>query len=301
MTGQMSDSTWKRLIGHINAGDCTPFVGAGALQPNFPTGRDLAQELAGAHNVPLPDTSNLAQVCQAITVQDDSRTTKRAVTETIKRYAEAVGTTLPHAIEALAEMPFPLYMTTNYDDMLERALSANRKKAGVAICPWNTELAEMSLDELTELLIDPVKAADISSRKSDKPTVYHVHGHMNVPHSILVSEDDYLDFMINFSRNDQSIQSPMVQRAMARSAMLFVGYALEDINFRVLLRSFLTLQQGSSRARGVTVQFDPDGASVPEKTKEYLEAYFARLELDVFWGTAQSFMDELYDRWKALR
>jgi hypothetical protein len=43
-----------------------------------------------------------------------------------------------HPLGILAALPLPIYITTNYDDMMYRALQENRKKAQVEICAWNS-------------------------------------------------------------------------------------------------------------------------------------------------------------------
>ena len=50
---------------------------------------------------------------------------------------------------------------------------------------------------------------------------------------MLVTEDDYLDY-VAVSREEKVIPS-RIQRAFTESWLLFLGYRLEDLEFRVLL------------------------------------------------------------------
>ena len=36
----------------------------------------------------------------------------------------------------------------------------------------------------------------------DKPLVYHLHGELNNPQSMVLTETDYLDFLINLSKEE---------------------------------------------------------------------------------------------------
>ena len=49
------------------------------------------------------------------------------------------------------------------------------------------------------------------------------------------------------------------------------------------------------RELGVTVQLETDD----EPSRRYLENYFNELDLRVYWGTAQSFVQDLSSRWEA--
>ena len=63
---------------------------------------------------------------------------------------------------------------------------------------------------------------------------------------MVASEDDYLDFLVNVSKDlaisptgpNQRVMLPLpIRTAVSTTTLLFVGYSLADVNFRVMLRS----------------------------------------------------------------
>ena len=97
------------------------------------------------------------------------------------------------------------------------------------------------------------------------PVVFHLHGNDMVPQSLVLTEDDYLEFLVALSRDTRIIPEP-IRRAMVGSSLLFIGYSLADSTFRVL-------------HRGLT------------------DKYFNKLDIRVYWGTAREFARDLRRRW----
>ena len=62
----------------------------------------------------------------------------------------------------------------------------------------------------------------------------------------MVAEDDFFDYLIGITSNKDLIQ-PVVRRARTDSALLFLGFQLDDWDFRVLFRSIMG-QEGRTRA-----------------------------------------------------
>ena len=65
----------------------------------------------------------------------------------------------------------------------------------------------------------------------------------------MLTEDDYFDFLIGVTANKDLIPKP-VRRALADSALLFLGFQLDDWDFRVLFRS-IAGQEGARRRQSV--------------------------------------------------
>ena len=133
----------------------------------------------------------------------------------------------------------------------------------------------------------------------DRPLVFHLFGTLDHPDSLVITEDDYFDYLINVSLNPVLIPA-MVQRRLADSALVFLGFRLEEWDFRVLLRSLLS-QEGSHRRhryKHVAAQIDlQDGVQSPEGAREYLQSYFGKVrDIDIYWGTVDQFMADLSAR-----
>jgi len=196
----------------------------------------------------------------------------------------------PHGM--LADLPLPVYMTTNYDSFMVQALRRQKKDPKRELCRWNKYVKDQPSIFEQDPDFEPTTA---------NPVVFHLHGHDEVPESLVLTQDDYLDFLVNISRDD-ALLPHRIQRAMAGASLLFIGYSLEDWSFRVLFRGLVTGTESSLRRISVTVQLPPN-ASGParEQMQKYLNAYFGNMDMRVFWGTANEFVSELRRRWSELR
>jgi hypothetical protein len=95
----------------------------------------------------------------------------------------------PGNYRILADLNLPLYLTTNYDDFLTRALRASQRDPREVICRWNSQLFNDNPDGYSK--DDPTE---------DQPVVFHLHGNLSKDASLLVTEDDYIDFTVSLTR-----------------------------------------------------------------------------------------------------
>ena len=65
---------------------------------------------------------------------------------------------------------------------------------------------------------------------------------MDRPESLVLTEDNYFDYLIGVTRHADIIP-PAVLRAWNDNALMFLGFQIEDWNFRVLFRSIMN-QEG---------------------------------------------------------
>lgn len=187
----------------------------------------------------------------------------------------------PHGI--LAELPLPVYMTTNYDDFMLTALKGASKEPRRELCRWNRSPSLQAEKAVLTPAFVPTPA---------NPVVFHLHGHVSVPESIVLTEDDYLDFLVAVS-GEPKLLPHQIKKALAGASLLFVGYRLADWDFRVLHRGLVMAGEQSLRRLSVTVQLRPN-----DPAREYLEEYFSAMNVRVYWGTASDFASELRRRWR---
>ena len=132
--------------------------------------------------------------------------------------------------------------------------------------------------------------------------IYHLFGHLREPDSLVLTQDDYFDYLIGVTKNKELIPE-VVREALANSALLFLGFHLDDWNFRVLFRSLMN-QEGRHRRKRynhIAAQIDPDESRIlePERARHYLESYFFQgAAISIYWGTTEDFVKELLPRWK---
>jgi len=88
---------------------------------------------------------------------------------------------------------------------------------------------------------------------------------------------------------------------LAQSALLFLGFRLDEWEFRVLFRSLMNQggQERRRRFKHVAVQIDPEeGRTIePDRARRYLESYFGENRIDIYWGRTNDFVHELHTAW----
>jgi SIR2-like domain len=299
----MPFTDWDTLLRRIKSKACTPFIGAGAAAAYLPLGGGLAQQLAQEFDYPLADSQDLARVTEFVAVtKRDGLLPKDRIREVIQSVPSPSFENRREIHRVLAGLGLPIYLTTNYDDFMFRALRADGKDVKREVCRWNKLLLEQESSAF-DTGYDPTPA---------NPVVFHLHGHADIPESIVVTEDDYLDFLVNISKDlavsptgaQQKAALPVrIRSAIRNTTLLFIGYRLADLNFRVVLRGLLSSIEQSTKRISIAVQLRPDtrdsknAGDEVDRMQEYLERYFDwTLNLQVYWGPAADFARELQQR-----
>jgi hypothetical protein len=286
MPNTLEETDWDTLLRRIKRRKCTPFLGAGACCGVLPLGSEIAQEWAQKHCYPLKDPGDLVRVAQFLAVErGDPMFPKEEILDQFFTGIAPPDFTEPdepHGV--LADLPLPIYMTTNYDDFMVQALKSRNKDPKRELCRWNQLVKDRPCIFDSEPGFRPTVA---------NPVVFHLHGHNPLPESLVLTEDDYLDFLVNISK-DQELLPPRIQEALAGASLLFIGYSLADWSFRVLFRGLVTSTEPSLRRISVTVQLPAASTEV----QKYMDKYFNRIDVRVYWGTAREFAAELRQRWE---
>lgn len=294
----MNEEDWKVLLARIKEGKCTPFLGAGVNYGVLPLGGEIAREWATQDAFPLRSSEDLAGVAQFIAVKyGDPMYPKDRILARLKGEKKPDFSQADNRLEclrALAELPLPVYLTTNYDDLMVQALrhADPPKNPRREVCRWHRGLRPVA---------SVFGAATRYTPDHANPVVFHLHGSDEYSNSLVLTEDDYLDFLVSISRN-QKILPPRIQEALTDASLLFIGYRLRDINFRVIYRGLVQSMDGSQRRLSVTVQVKPpeEHAGDPAAAEKFLTDYFGEMKVRVYWGTAREFAKELRDRWTKL-
>ena len=296
MPNSLDERDWQLLLDRIADGKCAPLLGPGLSAGIIPQRTEIAESWAHQYEYPLADSANLAQVSQYLAVQFDPLYPKEKINKQLAQVSppDFNAEDEPHAI--LADLNLPIYITTNYDDFMFQALRSRKKDPVLELCQWNQQLQRS----------EPSALVTGYSPSPANPLVYHLHGHSQNPSSLVLTEDDYIDFLVNISGEEYELP-PIIQRAISGSSLLMVGYSPVDWDFRVLFRGVVAAAEAGLRRISVTVQMPPVPEGTPtitqEKVQEYMNEYFDMTDrrLRVYWGTAQEFMAELRRRWLGIQ
>ena len=289
-----TDRDWDRLVDQIQRGDCTPFLGAGACRPTLPTGGELSRVWADRYQYPFGDDSQLHEVMQyASIIEDDPVTVKQHVVRQLAACGapDFADRAEPHGL--LARYPISVFLTTNYDDFMTQALLREDKEPVTAVCPW---YLGAEIDPFTRL--DPKYVP-----RPERPLVYHLHGSFRYEASLVLAEQDYVEFLLNLARDlgsdDRRVVPLQILPALTRRPLLFIGYSLRDWTFRMLFHGFIGSIPQVQRRQHVSVQLSPSKDADDEsgaRAEEFLIRYFRKFNISVYWGEASEFCAELADR-----
>jgi hypothetical protein len=288
----LEEKDWDILLQRIKKGKCTPFLGAGVCSERIPVSSQIANEWAEKYDYPMEDSYDLTRVAQFVAVTQDEMFPRDEICTKIKELVEEItpkhfkNPEEPHGL--LADLPLPVYITTNYDDLMVRALKSRGKTPVQEICRWKECLMQHK-PALSDFVPTP-----------EKPLVYHIPGCYEIPESLVLTEDDYLEFLVTISA-EQDRLPPRIQEAFTGTSLLLLGYRVTDWDFRVLFRMLAGYLGRSISRKHISVQLVPGNVSEVQKreVQKYLDRYFAYLHINVYWHDCHEFAAELRNRWEA--
>jgi hypothetical protein len=342
--------SWDGLVGAVETGNCVPILGPGTYEALVGSRREMALRWAREKHFPMAAHAwnDLAQVAQYLavmngpayvpheymkTVADEvtrryssllakKRDQKKKPTAPLDKILQTVGKALrksPNDLyRMLAELPCPLYLTTNPSNLLFDALREAGKKPVFATFPWTESLTWPHSPGA-----DPPGEWDVSNPafRPDlmHPLVYHVFGHLDEPKTLVLSEDDIFDYLIGFTRHavNESLAGTnvgatthptelqhirtLVNQRLVSSSLLFLGFPSDDWTFRVLLRTIV--DQPGSQAREdwpqIAVQVDPDDELIEDidAAREYMKDYLQKAgDIELFWSGIEEFVMQLHQK-----
>ena len=290
---------FQQLLKKIKEKKVIPFVGPEVCQPWIPLGNDTASKWAIENNYPLEDSYQLSRVAQFLTIQYDSTVTKdklKSELESISPPDFSIETLRDEPLAVLADLNLPIYITTNYDHFLEAALRKKGKEPISDFCRWSEELKEYADDyEINSNLYNKDSGLQITSAT---PLVYHLHGDIDHPLSMVLTEKDFIDFVIFLNKENETKVLPLeIRKKINSEHLLFIGYSLYDISFSVIFQTVISSGKANRQSVGLCVQLQTQQAANKinvENAREYLEKYTKEMfNLYVYPGNAKKFSQEL--------
>lgn len=290
---RLDDRGWEVLLSRIKDGTCTPILGPGVYSKGPSIRSDIARKWAKKYSYPLTDESDLARVARFLSVEySDAEYAATKYIEELEEIAapDFAASSEPYTI--LAKLPLPLYLTTNYDNFMEQALTLQHRDVRPDLCRWLNSLSD-----------EPSPLADGVKPTVANPSVFHFYGYTPLRQSLVLTEDDYFQFLINVSSQPELIP-PHVQKAVTTTSLILLGYSLHDWDFRILFHLLAGyLKTGGAKKTHVAVQISPLSKETPEDIRQRAQSFFDKYfesrspDIRVSWDTTEEFVVRLRDKW----
>jgi len=242
--GPSLEPPYELIRDGLKKGRVIPFIGSGASLVGRPQGKEWncpqcdflpkASELAdyldrrsGFPSIEPPDLSRVAQYFDGVAGRgglDDEL----------------------HDVFAKDYMPSPLHyyladfnnlliVTTNYDDLLEKAFREKGRAFYVVVYKIGKPTFLVWKDNTSE----PIEALanELDLPVGQVPIIYKMHGAADPQDpsrdSYVITEDDYVEFLARMA--SMTAIPAVFARPFQKSHFLFLGYGLKDWNLRVIL------------------------------------------------------------------
>jgi hypothetical protein len=278
------DSHLTTVITSLEWGSVVPFLGAGAnlcnrlendkFDPprNLPSSVELAAYLAQKFKHPSSNVEDLIRLTERIELDVGQALLYERLRELFN--ADFPTTPLHELLSSMPRLlrekgwaPLQLIVTTNYDDLLERAFRAAGEEVDVitymaAGKESRGQFIHFSPDAAPQLIREGA-ANEYLLEQDDRgrlvrPAILKLHGAVDRIEadrdSFVITEDDYIDYV---ARSDvQKLIPKTLIALLKRSNLLFLGYSLRDWNVRAILRQVWALRVTEGKAWAI--QRDPD-------------------------------------------
>jgi hypothetical protein len=303
---------WNTIIDRARRAKLVPVIGPGFGDYIHGDLRDLAKNIIDTHKLPrlLSTTDSFPQVCQSLLAfvggERDTAINhvRQAIREQVQRYHASVvpkerfasaefqdllwevRQALPRndrrdPYDLLAELDVPVFVTTTRDHLLAKTLKAKGKEPQVVECPWRGENTLPSVLEPT----------------TERPIVYHVFGTFQNEEGLVLTEDDYFEFLIQATNNRDLIPEVIRSKTM-HGSLAFLGFQLTDWSLRVLQYIFKSQQSHQALHRHVHVAVQLNRADDTQSQNIHLAAFLSGMiaefgNVQIFWGRPEDFLSQL--------
>lgn len=226
----------KEIVESVKKGNCNLFLGAMASAPSPegslyqyknspPSGDELSQRLAKMFAYPDQDVKNLQRV--SLYGEYRKHGSRQSMIEAIIKEI-ATGFEPSPALQMLACLPFRLVITTNYDHLFEKVFHKANTTDGI---PKDPQIRIYNPDPSSHAESVPLNPPE------QRPILFKLHGDIDKPESIVVTEEDYIVFIQRMSSHNSHPIHETIRVRLQTNPTLFIGYSMKDYNLRLLFRT----------------------------------------------------------------
>lgn len=212
-------------------------------------------------------------------------------------------------LHILARLPIKIYITTSYHDFVEKELQAAGKNPQSRLCYWNGKPDNLQPEHTP----DPNYWPSVNT-----PLVYHLLGMEQYPSSMVLSEDDYLEFLWELASDKESLREgstiissktrpnsiipEYLRNAINDCSLLVLGYRLHDWDLKAVLHGLLKADELTYR-KGVStaIHIDLENQQIvkdKEQAEAYLRSYFKRARFEVRFEESDAFLNNLWQQYQ---
>lgn len=316
----MSDeygSHYNTVVAEMKRGKVIPFLGSGAnlcgrpegasFKPGgkyLPSGEELAQYLAENFGYQETHALDLVRVAEYVALMTGSG----ALYEELRRLFDAdYAPTALHELlastpELMRQKGYPAWpqivVTTNYDDVLERALREAREPFDLVVYMTVGDYRGKFLHFLPD---GDLRVVDVPNEyrglpldddgNLPRPVILKIHGAVDrsLPErdSFVITEDHYIDYLTH--TDISSLVPAPLPAKLKRSNFLFLGYSLRDWNLRVILHRIWGEQHLTFTSWAI--QFKP--GVLDKKFWQRRDVEILAINLDDYVRTLKTYVEEL--------
>ena len=178
----------------------------------------------------------------------------------------------PKIYQLLATLPVSIIINVNPDNFIQKALREQGKQYISLHYNFRRETTN---------------AVDIEKISIDNPLVYNLFGSLDETESLVLTEENQLEFIRNVVKDDPRIPEEILGQFDHRKTYLFFGFDLENWQFRLLLDGL------KLREENTTVSPREKRYPVKETTKSFYEERFNFQFVD---KDSSDFLDELKEK-----
>ena len=278
----------------LHSGRVVPFLGSGAslpadhddaatLKPELlrpPSAAQLTRYLATRCDITPEDATDLPRTAQHY----DTMLGLGSLYEQLHHvFAQPFPPARLHKF--LAHIPsLPLIVTTNYDDLIERAFREVNRPYHLVMYNRGTNKVRIWRHGAAEPEEALAKNCDITVSPGSPTVIYKMHGTVDPSAAsgddYVITEEDYVEFLSRLGTS--GVMPAAFAEVFRTSHILFLGYSLRDWNVRVVLHEIW--RDWHWRYQSWAVQ---KSASALDRT------FWERKRLSIFTMTIDAFLDGL--------
>jgi hypothetical protein len=289
----------------LGAGSVVPFLGAGAnlcerpvdvsweVDGYLPSGAELAVFLAGPYGYPEAEL-DLLRVSQWVDLVSSPRALVDELHGVFSREyrpnkLHRFLADLPRSLrERGCQICGQLVLTTNYDDVLERAFAEADEPVDVVVYEARRNeqrFVHLRSDGERIGIAEPARYREFALEQ--RSVILKLHGDVDRGEldrdTFVVTEDHYIDYLAGESV--RALIPAYLMRRIRESDLLFLGYSMRDWNLRVILRQ-IWAEQGISTG----------GWSIQHSPSEIDKRFWARQRIEILDVPLEDWVDAMREQ-----